>query len=341
MIYSGLKIEELGNSHIVQSLLDQFHLPKDFEPEQGYSSHWKDRSSRSLIKVESGVFTQIQGEGFGNFSTPPGWSNKLMGLLNYLSYAPALIWVFPKFFLALYHLRKAGIGLLTYDSLRQAALAANLAKWIGKIGISPKQICMIGDGYGVLGFLLKQIYPKSKITFIDIGNTLTFCSIFIGKNFNNNSFSLLGPSSTKMREKNNSPEVDSSDFCFIPAENIRSIELNARFDLFINVASMQEMTPFWISWYFEFIRKHKSSKSAFYCCNREYKTLPGGEELIFEKYPWDARDKIIFDEEPRFYRWFFSRELGRKNYLVFGIPIPFMKSFDGRLKHRLLLLNSP
>ena len=83
---------------------------------------------------------------------------------------------------------------------------------------------------------------------------------------------------------------------------------------------MQEMTPKILHNYFEII---KSNKSYFYCCNREYKKLPEGEELIFKDYPW-GNCKIIFSEDCSWHQKFYTSR-----------P-PFIGKYDGNVKHALI-----
>ena len=86
---------------------------------------------------------------------------------------------------------------------------------------------------------------------------------------------------------------------------------------------MQEMNHDIVSRYFDYIREYATEDNMFYCCNRVYKKLPGGEELSFFKYPWCDRDIHYIDEEPKFYKYYFS---GR---------YPFLNYYDGKMHHRL------
>jgi len=330
----NIKIRSMPNPELINVLFEKFHLPRQYNLKNGYSSHWKSWSSKTLVKIENGDIKELYGRGFGNFKNPPGWSNKLMGNLNYLTYFPTILPIFPAFIRALNHLRSFELGLLTFDSLRHAATVAFIEKWLKKASIKPTNICMIGDGHGVLGMLIKKFYPDAKLTFIDIGNTLVFCSVMTQKGFPNSKFQLV---------ENNDNFVNGSttDFRFVPAEYVRTLKCKTRYDLFVNISSMQEMTPEWISWYFDFIRKTHSNKSAFYCSNRKYKKLPGGEESIFDDYPWLPNDRIMVDGEPEHQRWFFTREKGYCSVKFGKINIPLLKKFDGEIKHRLILLGSP
>ncbi len=94
-------------------------------------------------------------------------------------------------------------------------------------------------------------------------------------------------------------------------------------DLFVNIASFQEMNQDLISNYFEIIE----SNSAFlYCCNRIEKKLYGGELNQFSNYPWGVA-KIMLDESCRWHQEFYSL---RSPLLYKKIP------FDGEVWHRLV-----
>jgi len=102
---------------------------------------------------------------------------------------------------------------------------------------------------------------------------------------------------------------------------------------------MQEMTPDVVARYFTFIRSHISADGLFYCCNRKEKILPGGEILRFNDYPWDKMDRHLLDEEPPYYRYFFSFRPTSRHLKVASIPVPFGRLFDGSMWHRLTQLS--
>jgi hypothetical protein len=64
---------------------------------------------------------------------------------------------------------------------------------------------------------------------------------------------------------------------------------DAGIDLFVNIASFLEMNAELVKQYFDLI---KSNSSWLYCCNREHKTLYGGEVLEFDSYPWGVGDRV-------------------------------------------------
>ena len=105
---------------------------------------------------------------------------------------------------------------------------------------------------------------------------------------------------------------------FISASNADFL-FNQSINLFINIASMQEMKKTTIKKYFDII---SNNKSYFYCCNRELKILPDGEKIIFNNYPW-GKGKIIFKEDCCWHQ---------KYYDFFP---PFIKKYDGNIVHSL------
>jgi len=115
---------------------------------------------------------------------------------------------------------------------------------------------------------------------------------------------------------------DSKKLLLISAHNAGALSKSG-IDLFVNIASFQEMNQDLISNYFEIIE----SNSAFlYCCNRIEKKLYGGELNQFSNYPWGVA-KIMLDESCRWHQEFYSL---RSPLLYKKIP------FDGEVWHRLV-----
>ncbi len=119
-------------------------------------------------------------------------------------------------------------------------------------------------------------------------------------------------------ENLNLPSEDNMMF-LIPSNN-KEFLMNKKIELFINIASFQEMTINEINEYFEIV---KNNKSKLYCCNREYKKLPEGEELYFDKYPFSNSKKIFWEDCP----W---------HQKFYSLKPPFIYSYDGNIKHCLV-----
>tara|TARA_X000001388_G_C2229183_1_gene122420 strand:- start:1948 stop:2625 length:678 start_codon:yes stop_codon:yes gene_type:complete len=182
-----------------------------------------------------------------------------------------------------------------------------------------KCVCIIGDGYGFLTSFIHLIDPQTKIICINLGRTLFFDVFYSSKNFSDTNTILLDC------EKNKRDFLDNANIVFIEAENYKLLE-NLPIDLFINIASMQEMNPDIINNYFKFMRKSSSSSCFFYCCNRQYKELPDGTEIVFANYPWAEKDIILFDELCPWYQKSPS------------LRPPFYHKYDGPIQHRLVKL---
>ena len=178
--------------------------------------------------------------------------------------------------------------------------------------LDPKTICIIGDGKlnAVLGAHLT--FPSAKIYSVNLSEVLI------------NDYIILKKINTDM--KKSVELVDDVNFLtndkiltLVPS-NFKKFLLNKNIELFINIASFQEMNEVEINNYFEII---KNNKAKLYCCNREYKKLPGGEELYFEKYPFSNSKRILWEDCP----W---------HQKFYSLKPPFIHNYDGNIKHCLV-----
>ena len=151
-------------------------------------------------------------------------------------------------------------------------------------------ICIIGDGHGFFGTLIKSLRPDEKILFINLGKNLLIDTICFSKIFPN-----IEP--LHYHQLENFDQIKNNEIIFLEAEQFELLQ-NLPICLFINVASMQEMDASIINRYFEYMRT-SSAEPHFYCCNREEKTLPDGEVSRFADYPWATGRRgvdILLDE---------------------------------------------
>ena len=178
--------------------------------------------------------------------------------------------------------------------------------------LDPKTICIIGDGKlnAVLGAHLT--FPSAKIYSVNLSEVLI------------NDYIILKKINTDM--KKSVELVDDVNFLtndkiltLVPS-NFKKFLLNKNIELFINIVSFQEMNEVEINNYFEII---KNNKAKLYCCNREYKKLPGGEELYFEKYPFSNSKRILWEDCP----W---------HQKFYSLKPPFIHNYDGNIKHCLV-----
>lgn len=205
---------------------------------------------------------------------------------------------------------------VSYDCLKQA-LSLMKIKDSG-ISLDDKTICIIGDGYGFLGVLIKKLCPNSKLVCINLGRILTFDLLLTSTSVPEANLNVASGGLSY------NPEAD---FNFIPAEVVDSFEIQ-NIDLFINIASMQEMDLQYIRKYMSLMRSQRKNKTFFYCCNRVTKTLPDNTVINFADYGWKGEDTILIDESCK---WYKTAPMSRP---------PFIKHFDGEVWRRLALLKT-
>jgi putative sugar O-methyltransferase len=285
-----------------------------YENFEGYSdktsAHWKKYGESQKVK-KVGTGYELSAVGFGDFSNKNIFRSLIdaptkIYLLNLLkSCNPKIVsetrWVADK--------QKRNFS----NDLSRMALTLDLLS--NKIdNLTNKTFCVIGDGYGTLGSLIKKIYPNSKIIYVNLGRTLLYDFYYSKECFPDLKHTLI---------RSNQDHL-SVDFNYIEAEYFDQINFTS--DIFINIASMQEMNYEAISGYFDAFR-NQDIETWFYCCNRVSKTLPDGSVINFSEYGWDTSDQIIIDELCPWHQRF---------------PInrpPFSRKFDGPHHHRLIKLN--
>lgn len=178
--------------------------------------------------------------------------------------------------------------------------------------LNPKKICIIGDGKinGVLGAHLT--FPEAKLFSVNLSETLINDYIIIQKLNTDLKYSVE-------LIDNISSSITDKKLNLVPS-NFKNFLINKNIDLFINIASFQEMNVNEVKNYFEIISQNKAK---LYCCNREYKKLYDGEELFFKHYPWSKSKKIFWEDCP----W-------HKKY--YSLRYPFFHKYDGNMKHCLV-----
>lgn len=275
------------------------------------SSHWEKYSKYQKINNEVNYSKvediKLSGFGFGNF--------KDKGVLNFFINLPTQIHLKTKIFpkcdkqtleLARKNAKKSK-QLFSHDLARMVLTLDLLEKFISDF--NEKRVVIIGDGYGRLGTLIKAKFPQSKIIYVNLGRTLLFDLVYSKKTFPKSVVHLV----------DSKPDF-AADFNFIEAERVSELEIKG--DLFINIASMQEMNYSQIQQYFEII-KNQESGTFFYCCNRESKKLPDGSVIEFKNYPWGDLKELLKEYCP----WHQEFPMNRP---------PFKGKFDGPTLHTLV-----
>ena len=276
------------------------------------SSHWRKLGKFQKIKYINGDLS-LKGIGFGNNEAS---KNIFLKIKYFLTNIPSKIslWELIKYSKKniinnMIYVSKQSSRFFDYDCARNI-LTVNLLN--EKIPLlEEKTFCIIGDGYGALGCLIKKNFPKSKIIYINLGRSLLFDFYYSKKVFPEMDHYLI-------RSSNDSY---SKDFNYIEAELYKNIDIES--DIFVNTHSMQEMNYEVINSYFMMMRKQKK-ETWFYCCNRISKELPDGEIINFLNYPWSKEDQLIIDGLCPWAQKF-----------PINLP-PFYRNFDGPHQHRLI-----
>ncbi len=280
------------------------------------SSYWEKYGAFVSVRKTNGKFL-MEGCAFGHFVRP--------GTLRHCKHFIASILsrqlldrfkVTEEIKVAGYSVARRQARLVIFDEVKQMIICDILNKQ--NILKQCKNIVVIGDGYGFMTCLLKILVPQANIICVNLGKILLFDLLFASKVFPNEKMVLL--KSNDDYDKT----LEQYSMVFIEAENCEML-FKRDLDLFINIASMQEMNPNVIKVYFDIIRS-SIGKRYFYACNREEKVLPDGTIVRFDEYPWSIKDKIIFEEFPTFYQRF-----------PVSTP-PFWLSLDGPVKHKLAIM---
>ena len=179
-----------------------------------------------------------------------------------------------------------------------------------------KTVCEIGAGYG--GFLgqISQIYDDKKYIIIDLPETLFFSYNYLLKKFKKNEILIFNGDNKIDLEKN---------FKFILVPNYLLNEIDLKIDLFLNMASFQEMTKNNVEEYMEFIKKNRNPMLISY--NRYLNEIanPQGCDLkiFFNKNFKDfvAEKEIIIDRSnirkfKNFVKKIIGKSLNKRNYIL-------------------------
>lgn len=327
-----LHLAKIPNKKLIEQLYKDYYS-SEINPDNAndLSSHWKYHSQQFNVYLNKEKdYLNLKGIGFGDMTS----KNSLHQLLNYLGHCFYLLQLADKkniFRLipsALIICKKGGFY-FSFDCFKQVCSLALIQKYISN-GIKKKRLTflIIGDGHGFLSSLIKHVFPQATIILIDIGKTLLFQAAYCQKIYPQ--YLHCG-----VYEMSNLKAID---FLYCPSEFLEKIS-SFKIDIVINIASMQEMNTQAIQGYFSFLRTHCNTENLFYCCNREFKKLIGGEILEFLKYPWDKRDIHLVDELCPWYRYFLSFHNSKNGPKIFGVKIPFVNYFDGPLRHRLTMLS--
>ncbi len=313
-----------NNNAILEDLFNLYYK-QDVDCPVVTSSHWKEFGKHKV--TYKGSKWRLKGVGFGDWADDTLINRLRMFSVSNMVHTmkrdyecPDYLWKVGMF------VAKSSGRIFSFDCAKQVIAVSFIIKNItnGKYkkqnpfsSAGIEKICVIGDGYGYIGSLIKALDCNVVITSVNLGKSLLFdvyCT------------NLVFPNAEMIKAKDiNTVKKHKVEFIFIPAESYALLD-NMPQELIINIASMQEMSISVVNKYMKLIRRYDEKTPYFYCCNRIKKQLPNGEIIRFDDYGWKNNDNIIVDELCQWYQ----------NYPK-GI-LHGWKSFDGPIRHRLVKL---
>ncbi|MET3899659.1 hypothetical protein ABIB57_003621 [Devosia sp. UYZn731] len=185
--------------------------------------------------------------------------------------------------------------------------------------LSPVPItCVVGDGQAnFAGLWLRMSLPTQKLISINLPEVLI---ADVSPLVRSGVVSAEQMAVAKTRDELDAALRNDAIQLVMVSANRAEIVKDAGIGLFVNIASFQEMTQQIVDQYFEIV---KSNRAWLYCCNREEKTLYGGERIEFKNYAWGDGAQDVFEECPWYTSYYSSRP-------------PFLAKFDGKTLHALV-----
>jgi hypothetical protein len=201
--------------------------------------------------------------------------------------------------------------LLNLDSLRHVFTQRFLGQRLGQL----QSVCVIGDGRA--NYVGPELFRRGSRQVISVNLPeilIADHAVLLKSGVVSEDDIIVARSRPELHDGLRSGAA----LILVPANRANILEA-AGIDLFVNIASFQEMTMATVRQYFKLIR---SNSAWIYCCNRERKELYGGEVTEFDAYPWGGADVKIFEVCP----W---------HRLYYTWRPPFFRTYDGRFKHAL------
>jgi hypothetical protein len=265
------------------------------------SSYWKkyleNRDYKNIYEMMN----------FGGYEDIKFFRSKLHFLLSFILHGPRIF--FSKTYFKYKKIYKKAKRQIINDTLRHVHAIELIKRYI-----APKTICVIGDGKAnfVVGALLT--FSKAKIISVNLSDTLINDLLILNK------MNILKENEIHLVENPEEILERNDKRLFLVPSNLKNFLYNKKIELFVNIASFQEMNFNEIENYMNII---KENKAMFYCCNREFKQLPDGEKIYFDRYPWGDGNKI-FEEDCSWHKYYYQ------------FRFPFFKEYDGIHKHCMI-----
>lgn len=187
--------------------------------------------------------------------------------------------------------------LLNWDYLISIDTIQTIAQFNKHIIDSPISICEIGAGWGRIGYYLTQINNKATYSIFDIPHVLITSQEYLRKNVSHTKFFDYHKTKIK-RFKTKNDFISNPGLYFYTPHYLETFE-DKCFDLTINVASFQEMSPFQVNNYYERINR---LSNMFYTQQR-YNDL----QMNYNKYPIYDNWKTVLDKDVNFHSLWFEQ----------------------------------
>lgn len=317
------------NRDVVRYLANKYYgTGNGSEDTEFLSSHWKAFREWADVKIDdNGDLVSLSGVGFGitKWTSPGHRLMDSMTIWSHLAHLSNRTSIFRMHRLAQKVSRSMGLD-PTSDVFRQSCtvdlLKRNMPEELRNVRML---FLMIGDGFGVLAALFKAVFPNSTVFMVDLGTTMLFQAFHCRKAYPDATHVLI----------DDLEDPETADFVYCPTENLEMLD-RFKFHGAVNISSMGEMNIPTIERYFQFIRDHFEENNLFYCCNRESKTLVGGEVTEFYRYPWSDEDKHLIDTVCPWYGYHIGWTFN-KNHIT-RVPVPFV-TVRNKIFHRLTRIN--
>jgi hypothetical protein len=294
------------------------------------SSHWREQHAR--FRFTGDGFEGLQG--FGGASTRRGHTDFAHRMLQrpFRALAANL-----RSFGALHRLADrvcASQGrTLDLDVLRNVLTLAFLQEREPARFGADRTACVIGDGFGTLASLLLGSGSAGRVVLVNLSRTLLvdlwYLKLCLGAEAFGRQTVLVSGAGDLAAALARPPAEGGPAVVAVQAADHELLR-HCPLDVAFNIVSMGEMDPAVTEAYFADLRAVAAAQPgrelAFYCCNREEKTLPDGTVTRFADYPWREEDDALVDE---LCPW-------HQRYYAFRPPFYF--PYDGPIRHRLAIL---
>lgn len=189
----------------------------------------------------------------------------------------------------------------TQDLLNSILETYSILRAVTHAKITPQVILEVGGGYGRNMYVLKKLYPKSKIIMVDIPPAIILAQWYMSKVFPESRVLPIGDYKSFEEIKK---EYKSADFIFLLPHQISLIPRKS-VNIFININSFQEMSLGQIKMYFRYV--NKLTKGVFYSKQWKKQDNPHADVQISEhEYPINKNWKRIFHRESQVQSKFFE-----------------------------------